>query len=55
MTPFYEQLSDVGTSQFGTNADGSSLPPILFATTRHLVSVEADADLGMGFNLRTAT
>ena len=55
-TPFYSKLSDVGTSQFGTNADGSSyVPPILFAQTEtYGIELEADVDLGSAFNLRTA-
>jgi outer membrane receptor protein involved in Fe transport len=55
-TPFYSKLSDVGTTQIGTNTDGSSYtPPTLFATTEtYGVELEGDVDLPMGFNLRTA-
>jgi iron complex outermembrane recepter protein len=55
-TPFYSQLSDVGTRQFGTEVDGSTyVPPILFAqTTTYGLELEADVDLGTSFNLRTA-
>jgi iron complex outermembrane recepter protein len=55
-TPFYSELSDVGTSQIGTNTDGSAyVPPILFAITKTVgIELEADVDLGTAFNLRTA-
>jgi outer membrane receptor protein involved in Fe transport len=56
VTPFYSKLSDVGSTQIGTNLDGSSYtPPRLLATTEtYGVELEGDADLGMGFNVRTA-
>jgi iron complex outermembrane receptor protein len=56
-TPFYSELSDVGTAQFGgTNADGSTyVPPTLFAKSMTSgLELEGDVDLGTSFNLRTA-
>jgi iron complex outermembrane receptor protein len=55
-TPFYSELSDVGTAQIGTNPDGSSyVPPVLFATTEtYGIELEANLDIGSSFNLRTA-
>jgi len=55
-TPFYTKLSNVGSAQIGTNADGSSyFPPTLYSTTRtYGLELEADADLLKVFNLRTA-
>jgi len=56
VTPFYSKLSNVGNAQIGTNVDGTSYtPPRLLATTEtYGVELEGDADLGMGFNVRTA-
>jgi iron complex outermembrane receptor protein len=55
-TPFYSKLSDVGTSQFGSNVNGTSyVPPILFAKMdTYGLELEADVDLWASLNLRTA-
>ena len=56
VTPFYSRLSNVGSQEFGTRADGSSYaPPTLFSTTTtYGLEVEGDVDFANVLNFRTA-
>ncbi|MEC3909158.1 TonB-dependent receptor [Sphingobium sp. CR2-8] len=56
LTPFYSKLSNVGTTAFGSNPDGTSYvpAPLLSQTMTYGVEVEADADLVDRLNLRVA-
>ncbi|KMS55934.1 TonB-dependent receptor domain-containing protein [Sphingobium cupriresistens] len=56
LTPFYSKLSNVGSAQLGTRADGTAYtPPTLFSsTTTYGIEFEGDVDLLDTLNLRTA-
>ncbi|MCI4592382.1 TonB-dependent receptor [Sphingobium sp. BYY-5] len=56
LTPFYSKLSNVGTTAFGTNVDGTSYvpAPLLSSTKTYGVELEADANLIESLNLRVA-
>ncbi|MEN7537320.1 TonB-dependent receptor [Aurantiacibacter flavus] len=54
--PFFSKLSNVGTQQIGTRADGSTyVPPVLFSTTETVgIELEADWDITRDLNLYSA-